>query len=66
MCTAFAVHLTAALMRSTDLVPIIAADIASNDGGGFSKSGRALSITASFTLANAVKSGAEVGVSGGE
>jgi len=27
--------LTAALMRSTDRLPIIAADIASNDGGGF-------------------------------
>lgn len=45
MCTAFAAHMTAALMRSTDRLPIIAADFASDDGSGFFRSGRALSIT---------------------
>src|SRR5262245_41205766 len=53
MCTAFAVLVTAALMRSADRLPIILADTGSEVRGGFFRSGRALSITAYFTLANA-------------
>jgi hypothetical protein len=53
MCTAFAVVMTAALMRSTDRLPIILADTGSEVRSGFFRSGRALSITAYFTLANA-------------
>jgi hypothetical protein len=54
MCTAFAVRLTAALMRSTDRLPIIPASILPDDTSGFFRPGRALSITAYFTLANAL------------
>ena len=54
MCTAFAVRLTAAPMRSADRLPIIPTGIAPDDACGFFQSGRALSITAYFTLANAL------------
>src|SRR5271157_3633750 len=45
MCTAFAAHLTAALMRSTDRLPIIPTGLAPDEERGFFRSGRALSIT---------------------
>ena len=45
MCTAFAAHMAAALMRSTDRLPIIPAGLSPDDGCGFFRSGRALSIT---------------------